>query len=216
MHSHYYSRPPVDLASRASLPRRSRGIPWPAVTTPPCKEPTWRPKPPTATRTAEAYPAYEHPQPRIGGPRTPGSADGALNPTAELPAKLLSGSEDLDVTAMSEAVRAELGIDEPLTKPAMASPSPGFTSLADDLKRARVSSLLPSVTCPSPFHPPSRTVTIAELQDVSVTRAAKRELTVLAQLARKLPPPSDQTSGVGRVANLFPKRTSSQNCRSSN
>ena len=99
----------------------------------------------------------------------PGPTYGALDRTAELLAKLLSGSEDPDVTALSEAVRAKLGITEPLPKPALASPSPGSSTFADDLKRSRVSRLLPKVTCPSPFHPRARTVPIAELQDVPVT-----------------------------------------------
>ena len=47
---------------------------------------------------------------------------------------LLSGSEDPDVTALSEAVKAKLGITEPLTKPALASSSPGLSTLADVLK----------------------------------------------------------------------------------
>ena len=60
---------------------------------------------------------------------------GALDRTAELLAKLLSGTEDPDVTAPSEAVKAKLGITEPLPKPALLSPSPGLSMLADDLKR---------------------------------------------------------------------------------
>ena len=75
---------------------------------------------------------------------------GALHRTAELLAELLSGSEVLDVTALSEAVKAKLGIFEPLPKQALLSPSPGLSTLADDLKRSRVSRLLPKVTCPSP------------------------------------------------------------------
>ena len=62
--------------------------------------------------------------------------------------------------------------------------------LAVDLKRSRVSRLLPQVTCPSPFHPLARTVPIAELQDVPVTETEKRGLTALAPLAGvPLPPP---------------------------
>ena len=147
-------------------------------TTPPCKVPTGQPQPPTPTRTPKADPAY-----------------GALDGTAQLLAKLLCGAEDPDVTALSESVRAELGINEPLTKSAMASSSPGLTSLADDLKRVRVYRLLPKVTCPSPFHPRARTVPIAKLQDVPGTEANKRELTALAPLAGKLPRPSGPTSG---------------------
>ena len=48
---------------------------------------------------------------------------------------------------------AKLGIAEPLPKPEVSSPSPGLSTLTEDLKRSRVSRLLPKVTCPSPFHP---------------------------------------------------------------
>ena len=119
----------------------------------------------------------------------PGPTYGALNRTAELLAKLLSGSEDPNVTALSEAVRAKLGITEPLPKPALASPSPRWSTLADDLKQSRVSRLLPKVTYPSPFHPVTGTVPIAELQDVPVTEIKKKELTALAPLAGRPPPP---------------------------
>ena len=104
----------------------------------------------------------------------PEPTDGALDRTAELLAKLLSGSENPDVTALSEAIKAKLGITEPLHKPAPASPSPALSTLADDLKRSRLSRLLPKVTCPSPFHPRARTVPIAELQDVPVTETKKK------------------------------------------
>ena len=106
--------------------------------------------------------------PQSRGSRTPRPADGALNHMAELLAKLFSRSEDPDVTALSQAVTAKVGITEPLAKPAMAASSPGLTSSTKDLMRARVSRLLPKVTCPSPFHSPSRTVPIAEQQDVPV------------------------------------------------
>ena len=39
-----------------------------------------------------------------------GPTYGALDRTAELLANLLSGSEDPDVTALSEAVKAKLGV----------------------------------------------------------------------------------------------------------
>ena len=59
---------------------------------------------------------------------------GALDRTAELLAKLLSGPEDPDVTALFEVVKAKLGIAEPLPKPVPASPSPGLSTHADDFK----------------------------------------------------------------------------------
>ena len=119
----------------------------------------------------------------VKAPHLPEATHGALDRTAELLAKLLSGSEDPDVTALSEAVKAKSGITEPLPQPALASPSAGLSTLADDLKRSRVSRLLPKVTCPGPFHPRARTVPIAELQDVPVTETEKRGLSALALLA---------------------------------
>ena len=104
-------------------------------------------------------------------------------------AKQLSRSEDRDVTPLSEAVKAKLGITEPLPKPALASPSPGLSTLADDFERSRVSRLLPKVTCPRLFHPRAGTVPIEELQDVPVTETEKKGLTALAPLAGVPPPP---------------------------
>ena len=134
----------------------------------------------------------------VKAPHLPKPTHGALDRTAELLVKLLSGSEDPDVTALSEAVKAKLGITEPLPQPALASPSPGLSTLADDLKRSRVSGLLPKVTCPSPFHPRARTVPIAELQDVLVTEIEKRGLSALAPLAGVSAPPSGLTPGGGK------------------
>ena len=103
------------------------------------------------------------------------------------------------MTALSDAVKAKLGITEPLPQPALLSPSPRLSTLADDLKRSRVSRLLPKVTCPSPFHPRARTVRIAELQDVPVTETEKRGLSALAPLAGVSPPPSGLDPGGGKI-----------------
>ena len=132
-------------------------------------------------------------------PLRPEPTHGAVDRTAELLAKLLSASEDLDVTALSEAVKAKLGITEPLPKPALLSPSPGLSMSADDLKRSRVSRLLPKVTCPSPFHPRARTVPIAELQDVPVRKTEKRGLSALAPLAGVSPSSFGLTPGGGKM-----------------
>ena len=134
----------------------------------------------------------------VKAPHLPEPTHGALDRTAELLAKLLSGSEDPDVTALSEAVKAKLGITEPLPKPALLSPSPGLSTLADDLKRGRVSRLPPKVTCPGPFLPRARTVPIAELQDVPVTETEKRGLSAMAPLAGVSP--SGITPGVGKTS----------------
>ena len=110
-----YSGPPTDLADTVSLPRRPRG-------------PVWRPELPITSTSPEVCPTY------LKDPHLPEPTYGALDRTAELLAKPLSGPEDPDVTALSEAVKAKLGITEPLPKPALASPSPGLSTLAEDLK----------------------------------------------------------------------------------
>ena len=179
MGSYLYSSPPTDLADTVSLPGQPRG-------------PVWRPKLPITSRNPEVFPAY------VEDFRFPGPTYGALDGTAELLAKLLSGSEDPDVTALCEAVKAKLGITESLPKPALGLPSPELSTLADDLKQSRVSRLLPKVTCPSPFHRRARTVPIAELQDVPVTETEKKGLTALAALAGVPSPPSGLTPGDGK------------------
>ena len=171
--------------------------------------PVWRPEPPITSRSPELCRAY------VKAAHLPEPTHGALDRTAKLLAKLLSGSNDPDVTALPKAVKAKLGITEPLRQPALASPSAGLSTLADDLKDSRVSSLLPKVTCPSPFHPGARTVPIAELQDVPVTETDKRGLSVLAPLAGVPASHSGLTPGGGIVADLLHRRTSSWNCRSS-
>ena len=173
MGSSLYSWTSTDMADTVSLPRRPR--------------------------------VHEHPRARhadlpIMDPLRPEPTHGALDRTAEPLAKLLSGLEDPDVTALSEAIKAKLGITEPLPEPALLSRSPGWSTLADDLKRSRVSRLLPKVTCPSPFHPHARTVPIAELQDVPVTEMEKRGLSALAPLAGVSPSPSGLTPGAGKMS----------------
>ena len=179
MGSYPYSGPPTDLANTASLPRRPRG-------------PVWRPELPPTSGSPEVCPAY------VKALHLPEPTHGALDRTAELLAKLLSGSEDPDVTALSEAVQAKLGITEPLTQPALASPSPGVTTLADDLTRSRVSRLLPKVTCPIPFNPRAKIVPIAQLQDLPVTETEKRRLSAPAPLAGVPPQPSGLPRGGGK------------------
>ena len=172
-----HSGPTSDRAQTASPPRRPRPE-YPRACCPTPRAPKVGP-----TRVEEQH----HPRPTYG----------ALDHTAELVAKLLSGSEDPDVTALSEAIKAKLGIAEPLPKPELSSPSPSLSTLAEDLKRSKVSRLLPKVTCPSPFHPRARTVPMAELQDVPVTEFEQRGLSALAPLAGVSP--SGLTPGVGKT-----------------
>ena len=175
--SYTHSGPPSDRAETASLPVRPRPE-YPGACCPTPSAPEVGP-----TRVEEQH----HPRPTYG----------AVDHTPELLAKLLSGSEDPDVTALSEAIKAKLGIAEPLPKPELSSPSPGLSTLAKDIKRSRVSRLLPKVTCPSPFHPRARTVPMAELQDVPVTETEKRGLSALVPLAGVSP--SGLTPGGGKT-----------------
>ena len=98
--SFLYSGPSTDIADTVSLSRRQRVHEHPRA---------WHPDLPTTSRAPEKSLDPLHPEPTYG----------ALDRTAERLAKLLSGSEDPDVTALSEAVKAKLGITEPLPKPAL-------------------------------------------------------------------------------------------------
>ena len=97
--SYLYSSPPTDLADTVSLPRRPRGS-------------AWRPELLTTSRNPEVCPAY------VGDSHLPGPTYGALDRTTELLAKLLSWSEGPDMTDLSEAGKAKLGIRERLPEPA--------------------------------------------------------------------------------------------------
>ena len=107
--SYTHSGTPSDRAETASLPRRPRPE-YPRACCPTPGAPEVGP-----TRVEEQH----HPR----------STYGALDHTAELLAKLLCGSEDPDVAALSEAIKAKLGIAEPLPKPELSSPSPGLSTL---------------------------------------------------------------------------------------
>ena len=114
--SFFFSGPSTDIAETVSLPRRPRVNEHPRA---------WHPDLPTASRAPEKSLDPLHPEP----------THWALDRTANPLAKLLSGSEDPDVTALSEAVKAKLGITEPLPKPNLLSA--GLSTFADDLIRSR-------------------------------------------------------------------------------
>ena len=78
MGSFLYSGPSTDMADTVSLPRRPR---------------------------VHEHPRARHPDLPIMDPLRPEPTHAALDRTAERLAKLLSGSEDPDVTALSEAVK---------------------------------------------------------------------------------------------------------------
>ena len=108
--SYTHSGPPSDRSETASLPGRPRPE-YPRACSPTPRAPKVGPT-------------------RVEGQHHPRPTYGALDHTAELLAKLLSGSEDPDVTTLSEAVKAKLGIAEPSPKPELSSCSPGLSMLA--------------------------------------------------------------------------------------
>ena len=87
MCSYPYGHPPTHLADTVSPPRRPRG-------------PVWRSELPITSRSPEVCPAH------VKAPHLPEPTHGALDRTAMLLAKLLSGSKDPDVTALSEASKS--------------------------------------------------------------------------------------------------------------
>ena len=88
MGSFLYSAPSTDMADTVSLPKRPRVHEHRRA---------WHPDLPTTSRAPE----------KSLDPLDPALAYGALDRTAEPLAKLLSGSEDPDVTALSEAFKAK-------------------------------------------------------------------------------------------------------------
>ena len=132
MGSFSYSGPSTDMADRVSLPRRPRVHKHPRA---------WHPDLPITSMAPEKSLDPLRPEPTYG----------ALDHTAQLLAKLLSGSEDPDVTALSEAVKANLGITEILPKPALLSFSAGLSTLADDLKKIKGVQVATQGHLPKPF-----------------------------------------------------------------
>ena len=100
--SYTHCGPPSNRAERASLPRRPRPE-YPRACCPTPRAPKVGP-----TRVEEQH----HPRPTYG----------ALDHTAELLAKLLSGSEDPDVTALSEAIKRNWVLQNPY--PSQSCPPP--------------------------------------------------------------------------------------------
>ena len=107
MGSFLYSGPFTDMADTVSLPRQPRVYAHPRA---------WHPDLPITSMAPE----------KSLDPLRPEPTHGALDRTAECLAKLRSGSEDPDVTALSEAVKTKLGITERLPKPALPNPNPNL------------------------------------------------------------------------------------------
>ena len=109
------------------------------------------------------------PSPRAVAPE-PRCVDGGLPPrmaapklgldeTMDLLSRVLgAGDEDPDLHALSAALKTKLGLSD-LKKPPPTM-SPGVKVLTRDVKSCRGMRSSPMDTCPSPCHPPVRTVPV--------------------------------------------------------
>ena len=87
-----------------------------------------------------------------------------LDETMELLSRVLwAGDEDPDLSALSAALKAKLGLSE-LKKPP-STMSPGVELLTRGVKSCRGIRSSPLDTCPSPFHPRVRTVPVCTIGD---------------------------------------------------
>ena len=106
------------------------------------------------------------------------------------------GEEDPDLSALSAALKAKLGLSD-LKKPPPTM-SPGVELLTRDVKSCRGIRSSPMDTCPSPFHPRVRTVPVCSVGDTTKAEMKGYGLAALAPLATVYPsPPSGGTSDPG-------------------
>ena len=113
-----------------------------------------------------------------------------LDETVELLSRVLgAGDEDPDLSALSAALKAKLGLSE-LEKPP-STMSPGVDLLTRGVKSCRGMRSTPLDTCPSPFHPRVRTIPVCTIGDSTEAEMEDYELAALAPLATVYPlPPS--------------------------
>ena len=99
-----------------------------------------------------------------------------------------AGEDDPDLSALSAALRANLGLPD-LKKP-RPTVSPGLELLTSDVKSCRGICSSPMDTCPSPFHPPVRTVPVCSAGDTTEAEMKGNGRAALAPLATLYPSPS--------------------------
>ena len=115
-----------------------------------------------------------------------------MDKTVELLTKILSGSEDPEVTALSEAIKARHGITMPLEKPVTLSP--GVETLVRDVKTCRGIRSTHIASCPSPFHPRVRTIPACFVTETPTEDLAGFGLSALAPRAIANPQPPYSTA----------------------
>ena len=117
-----------------------------------------------------------------------------VDETMELLSRVLgAGDEDPDLSALSAALKAKLGLSE-LKKPP-STMSPGVELLTRGVKRCRGIRSTPLDTCPSPFHPRVRTVPVCTIGDSTEAEMEGYRLAALAPLATVYPSPPSGGKG---------------------
>ena len=117
-----------------------------------------------------------------------------LDETMELLSRVLgAGDEDPDLSALSAALKAKLGLSE-LKKPP-STMSPGVELLARGVKSCRGIRSTSFDTCPSPFHPRVRTVPVCTIGDSTEAEMEGYGLAALAPLATVYPSPPSGGKG---------------------
>ena len=117
-----------------------------------------------------------------------------LDETMELLSRVLgAGDGDPDLSALSAALKARLGLSE-LSKPP-ATMSPGVELLTRGVKSCRGIGSTPLDTCPSPFHPRVRPVPVCTIGDSTEAEMEDYGLAALAPLATVYPSPPSGGKG---------------------
>ena len=152
----WISREPTPSLPSRPRPSSSRGV---------CPEPV---------RVERGLPA------RIAAPKL------GLDETMELLSRVLgAGDEDPDLSALSAALKAKLGLSE-LKKPP-STMYPGVELLTRGVKSYRGIRITPLDTCPSSFHPRVRTIPVCTIGDSTEAEMEDYGLAALAPLATVYP-----------------------------
>ena len=112
-----------------------------------------------------------------------------FNETIELLSRVLGvGDEDLDLSALSAALKGKLGLSD-FKRPPLAM-SPGAEPLTRDVKSGTGIRSSHMDTCPSPSHLCVRTVAVCSVGDTTEAEMKIDSLAALVPLATTHPSPS--------------------------
>ena len=132
-------------------------------------------------------------EPRHLFPRSAASKMGLNETMGLLSGVLVAGDEDPDLSALSAALKARLGLLDLKTPPPTMSPDVDL--LTRDVKSCRGIRSSPMDTCPSPFRPGVRTVPVCSAGNTTETEMRSYALAALALLATTHP--SAPAGGMG-------------------